>query len=221
MSSPTKWHRAHSTWFFEEHVVLPAGVPLYDERYRLLFNAHDDAVALRQPRPRRSLITRPDSAAIAAYRRAIDDRVVERLRAARAIDLGRLVPLVELGIAHEEQHQELILTDILHAFSQNPLRPSYAPAIVSEGSSDVPATRRFQRFGGGVAEIGTDEEGFVFANERPKHHVFLEPFEIGTTVVTVGEALGFCEDGGYRTPSLWLSDAFELIQANGIESPAS
>ena len=219
--SPTKWHRAHTTWFFEENVLAPTGAPYFDDRYRLLFNAHDDTVGARQPRLRRALVSRPDAAEIAAYRKQIDARVVERLRAARALDLLRLSRVVELGIAHEEQHQELILTDILHAFSLSPLRPAYAPSLVSRAVTEAAPQRSFQRFAGGVTEIGCDptDERFVFDNERPKHHVFLEPFELGTTLVTVGEALGFIEDGGYRTPTLWLSDAYDWVQANAIESP--
>ncbi|HEY1954531.1 MAG TPA: ergothioneine biosynthesis protein EgtB [Polyangiaceae bacterium] len=219
-TSPTKWHRAHTTWFFEENVLVPSGAPYVDERFRLLFNAHDDNVGPRQPRPRRALVSRPDAQAIAAYRQQIDSRVVERLRTARALDLARVARLVELGLAHEEQHQELILTDILHAFSLSPLKPAYAPSAIVEAMTETPMERSFQRFAGGVSEIGADAGGaFVFDNERPKHHVFLEPFELGTTLVTVGEALGFIADGGYRSPSLWLSDAYDWVQANAIESP--
>ena len=218
-TSSAKWHRAHTTWFFEELVLAPLGAPPVDERYRLLFNSHEDVVNPRQPRGKRGLLSRPDVRAIAAYRQTVDARVVERLRTVRAIDLPRLAAVVELGIAHEEQHQELILTDVLHAFAQNPLKPAYAPVASVARERQTPMQRRFQHFSGGLVEMGTDEASFAFDNERPRHHVFLEPFELGTTLVTVAEALAFIEDGGYRTPSLWLSDAWEWIHEAGIESP--
>jgi ergothioneine biosynthesis protein EgtB len=204
--SPTKWHRAHTTWFFEELVL---GV---ESRWRVLFNSYYEAMGARHPRPQRGLLSRPSCAEIAAYRAEVDDRVLARLAQDPSV-----AARVELGLAHEEQHQELILTDIVHAFAQHPLRPAYAVPRTEVPRTEVPRT--FTAHAGGLVAIGGEGAGFRFDNEEPRHQVYLEPFELADRLVTVGEARAFAEDGGYRTPSLWLSDGWDLVKQHGWHAP--
>jgi ergothioneine biosynthesis protein EgtB len=222
-ASPVKWHRAHTTWFFESFVLEPEGVAPCDASYAFLFNSYYEAVGPRHARPKRGLVSRPSAAEIGDYRRAVDDRVRKLVAEADRARLARVLPIIELGVAHEEQHQELILTDILHAFSQNPLLPAYQPSADDRGGEpgdgDTRALR-FVRFEGGLHEIGApDSAPFVFDNERPRHRVWIEPFRLADRLVTVSELAAFVRDGGYRTPSLWLSEGFDFIQAQGIEAP--
>jgi ergothioneine biosynthesis protein EgtB len=221
-ASPTKWHRAHTSWFFEEFLLGPAGVPPIDEHYRYLFNSYYDAVGPRHARPRRGILSRPCADEITAYRRAVDGRMVELLR---GLDEGRLEeirPLVALGLAHEEQHQELILTDILHAFSESPLLPAVRPAgerpeLGPESSPPL----AFVEFAGGVVEIGAPPAaGFRFDNEGPRHRVFLEPFAIASRPISVAEVRAFIEAGGYRRSALWLSEGYEHARRQDREAPA-
>jgi ergothioneine biosynthesis protein EgtB len=220
-ASPTKWHRGHTTWFFETFVVAAAGGELVDGRYAELFNSYYEALGSKQPRARRGMLSRPTSAEIGQYRRSVEERVLRFVGQADASLLARLLPALELGIAHEEQHQELILTDILHAFSENPLRPAYRQgagvALVPPGD-DAPA--RFVRFDGGPREIGATGSGaFSLDNERPRHKVWLEPFALADRPVTVAELLAFVREGGYRTPSLWLSDGLDFVREHGLTAP--
>jgi ergothioneine biosynthesis protein EgtB len=222
-ASPTKWHRAHTTWFFETFVLLPAGVDAVDPRYAFLFNSYYEAAGPRQARASRGLVSRPTAAEIGAYRRAVDARVSKLLAEASAETLDRALPIVELGIAHEEQHQELVLTDILNAFWQNPTHPAVfatrEPDLVA-GASDQDAPLRFISFDGGVREVGAlDGEPFVFDNERPRHKVWVEPFALADRLLTVGDLKGFLDAGGYRTPSLWLQEGYDFIRTHAIESP--
>jgi ergothioneine biosynthesis protein EgtB len=217
--SPTKWHRAHTTWFFEEFVLAPRGIPWFDERYRRLFNSYYESVGPRHARPQRGLLARPDAQAIAEYQRSVDGRMVDLLLTVNPEELASLYPVLLLGLAHEEQHQELILTDILHAFSQNPLLPAYAPASPEERSAGAAVARKFERFAGGLAALGADGSGFAFDNELPRHRVFIEPYELATTLVSVAEVQSFIADAGYRTPSLWLSEGMEWVRAHAIEAP--
>lgn len=221
-ASPTKWHRAHTSWFFEEFLLIPSGRAPFDPRYRYLFNSYYDAVGPRHARPRRGLLSRPGADEVAAYRRAVDGRLLELIAGADDDVLSGLRPLIELGLAHEEQHQELILTDALHAFSESPLLPALRPA--ASRPALAPAASRplsFVEHAGGVVGIGArDEPGFRFDNEGPRHRVFLEPFAIASRPVTVAEVRAFIEAGGYRTPSLWLSEGFEHAKARGREAPA-
>jgi ergothioneine biosynthesis protein EgtB len=212
--SPTKWHRAHTTWFFETFLLGPRGVPPVDARYGFLFNSYYEAIGPRHARPRRGLLSRPSCDEIAAYRATVDGRVAELLSG--GVDAATQA-IVELGLAHEEQHQELILTDALHALAENPIRPAYRGAVI-----DPPAPRNaaWRRFDGGLVEIGADAQGFAFDNERPRHKLWLEPFELADRCVTVGEVKQFRDDGGYRTPSLWLSDGWDAVQQHGWTAPA-
>jgi ergothioneine biosynthesis protein EgtB len=219
-ASPTKWHLAHTSWFFETFVLSPfvPGYRAVDERYAYLFNSYYEALGPRQPRPRRGAITRPSLEEVRAYRDAIDERMDTFLDLPHGE--GEALFRIDLGLHHEQQHQELILTDIHHALWSNPLRPAYrqdagpAPA----GAADVPGLE-WTSHPGGLVEIGHDGPGFSFDNERPRHRVFLEPFQIAGRAVTAGEYLRFVEDGGYRRPDLWLSDGWAAVQGNGWTAP--
>jgi ergothioneine biosynthesis protein EgtB len=215
-ASPTKWHLAHTTWFFETMVLarFDPGHRPFDPRYAYLFNSYYESVGPRQPRPSRGLLTRPSLEEVHAYRGAVDD-VMDRL-------LGGAPPAeararAELGLHHEQQHQELILTDVRHALWCNPLRPAYHPAASDPTPAEPPLT--WTRHGQGLVEVGHAGGGFAFDNEGPRHRVFLEDFEIADRPVTAGEYAAFVADGGYRRPDLWLSDGWAAAQAGGWEAP--
>jgi ergothioneine biosynthesis protein EgtB len=214
-ASPTKWHLAHTTWFFETFVLCPH-VPSYrvfDPAYEYLFNSYYEAVGPRHPRPQRGLITRPGVEEIAAYRRHVSQAMAEFLDT----DSPDCAPLVELGLHHEQQHQELILMDAKHMLSANPLRPAYdrgpMPPSISTSRGD------WRRQAGGLVEIGHAGEGFSFDNEGPRHKVWLEPFSIASRPVSNGEYLHFMKDGGYRRPEFWLSAGWECVNSRGWEAP--
>ena len=221
-ASPTKWHLAHTTWFFETF-VLSRFVPGYrpvDERYAYLFNSYYEALGPRQPRPRRGALTRPPLADVRAYREAIDERMEAFLDDLPAAP-GDARERTELGLHHEQQHQELILTDIHHALWSNPLRPAYRTdgrRRPSVASATAPALE-WTSHAGGLLEIGHDGRGFSFDNERPRHRVYLEPFGLARRPVTGGEYLRFLDDGGYRRPELWLSDGWAAVQEHGWMAP--
>lgn len=215
--SPTKWHRAHTTWFFEEFVLSRWGAPYepVDPRFRYLFNSYYEAVGPRQPRPRRGMISRPSVEEIAAYRQAVDDRVAELLADADDPDL---LATVELGCHHEQQHQELLLMDAKHLLWQNPYRPAYAERA-GTGDHPTPKPVEWITHDGGLVEIGYDGESFSFDNEGPRHKVHLQPFALADRLVTAGEWLDFIADDGYRRPELWLSDGWAHINAEGWDCP--
>ncbi|MEV0720654.1 ergothioneine biosynthesis protein EgtB [Asanoa sp. NPDC050611] len=215
-ASPTKWHRAHTTWFFEEFVLR--GDPSYtefDPSYRYLFNSYYEAVGPRHPRPIRGLVTRPGIVDIGRYRAYVDEAVV------RALDAGRLgepaARLVELGCHHEQQHQELLVMDVKHLFSTHPLGPVYAERPADDPSAPEP--QAWHRVRGGIVDIGHDGRGFAFDNEGPRHQVLLSDFEIAERAVTVADWLEFMADGGYTRPGLWLSDGWATIASEGWEAP--
>jgi len=218
--SPAKWHRAHTTWFFETFLLTPflPGYRLFDPDYAYLFNSYYEAVGARHPRPQRGMITRPGVAEVAAYR-AYVDAAMDRLLA-RGDERTR--PLVELGLAHEEQHQELLLMDLLHLFSLNPLNPVYRPPRVEPDQPD-PGAGCWIGFDGGIHEIGHDgsgsNSGFAFDNEGPRHPVLLQPFRLFSRPVRNADWLAFMADGGYRTPTLWLSDGWAAAQGQEWEAP--
>jgi ergothioneine biosynthesis protein EgtB len=219
-ASPTKWHRAHTTWFFETFLLSPHGYPEVDARYAHLFNSYYESLGSRHARHRRGMISRPSLTEVAEYRRIVDARVVELLQHADEKILAAVTPIVQLGLAHEEQHQELILTDILHAFSENPLRPAYGKPVpfLARPSSKEPL--KFIPIEGGVHEIGArGDEPFVFDNEQPRHKEYVDAFEIADRLVTIREMKAFIHDGGYRTASLWLSEGWKLVQQNNWEAP--
>jgi len=214
--SPTKWHRAHTTWFFETFVLQPFAPrhELFDEHYRVLFNSYYETVGPRHARPERGLITRPGIEEVARYRRHVDAAMLDLLD-------GEITPevatLVELGRHHEQQHQELLLMDIHHVLSRNPLQPAYGP--VPWTGPAVPAPGGWTDHDGGVVEIGHPGCGFAFDNETPRHPVLLQPFRVATALVTCGDWLAFIDDGGYRRPELWMSDGWHTVQDLGWTAP--
>lgn len=214
-ASPAKWHLAHTTWFFETFVLErfePGFVP-HAAAFRVLFNSYYNAVGEKHPRPQRGLLTRPSLAEVKDYRAAVDRRLLALLPRLPAEALG----LVELGLHHEQQHQELLLTDVLHLFSCNPLKPAYGADADAPADEAVPL--RWQAFDEGVVAIGHDGRGFAFDNESPRHRVFLGAFEIGSRLVSNAEFAGFIEAGGYRDASLWLSEAWDWVRGQGREHP--
>ncbi|MDB5352108.1 MAG: hypothetical protein JWN86_3355 [Planctomycetota bacterium] len=219
-SSPVKWHLAHTTWFFETF-ILREHAPQYrvfDEKYDYLFNSYYNSIGDRISRSHRGLITRPTLEEIGRYRRYVDERVCELLESSAGQGREELDSLVELGLNHEQQHQELILTDIKHALSCNPLRPAYRTEVVAPfviGSK--PAT--WVDFPEELHSIGHDGGGFAFDNEGPRHRVFVDGFRLSARLVTQGEYLAFIEDGGYDRPQLWLSDGWKARTEHGWSSP--
>ncbi len=214
-ASPAKWHRAHTTWFFEQF-VLRSFAPQYrafDPVFGFLFNSYYEAVGARHPRPIRGLLTRPSTAQVASYRAHVDAAM---LRLIPDMADGAL-ELVELGLQHEQQHQELLLTDMLHAFSLNPLAPAVLPEWREPARAAAPT--RFVDFAGGVARIGWRGEGFCFDNETPAHDVLLQDYSLASRLVRNAEWLDFIRDGGYRTPTLWMSDGWAQVQCLGWSAP--
>jgi ergothioneine biosynthesis protein EgtB len=220
-ASPTKWHRAHTTWFFETFILGPnaPNYTLYDESFPYIFNSYYEALGDRHPRPQRGQLSRPGVDDITRYRNAIDDTMLAFLET----PLGPGVPeLITLGLHHEQQHQELIVMDIKHVLSCNPLRPAYMPPPTSTptapGPRGVPKAEWLER-DGGVADVGHDGRGFGFDNEFPRHGTYLTPFALADRPVTCGEWLSFMEAGGYQRPEFWLSDGWTTVQAQGWNSP--
>ena len=219
-ASPTKWHLAHTTWFFETFLLLPH-VPGYREfhpTFNYLFNSYYNAVGPRVARPDRGLITRPGLDEVYRYRQAVDEAIYRFLNDAGGDLRPEIAPILELGLNHEQQHQELIVTDIKYTLSRNPLRPAYRPDAARPGhGAAVPS--RWHEFPGGLDRIGHDGDGFGFDNEGPRHQIYLDPFELVSRPVTNGEFLAFIEDGGYRRPELWLSDGWYCVNARGWDCP--
>ncbi len=217
-ASPTKWHLAHTSWFFETFVLSRAVrnyVPFHPE-FAVLFNSYYQSVGPQYPRPQRGLLTRPTLDTVLAYRRHVDGVMHRLLEQSGGID-DPLAAAVELGLHHEQQHQELLLTDIKHLFSGNPLRPAYrACATAPHGH---PASLRWYGYAGDLQWIGHDGAGFAFDNECPRHRVFVEAFELGDRLVTNGEFLAFIKDGGYARADLWLSDGWNVVQGCGWSAP--
>lgn len=219
-ASPAKWHLAHTSWFFDTFVISGDGTPALGPKYAALFNSYYDALGARVERRARGLLTRPGLGEVQEYRRAVTDSVLRLLDGPRGAANSALCSLVTLGINHEEQHQELLLTDIKHLFSCNPLLPAYraAPRGVSRATSAARGTS-FREYAGGVVEIGAVPGTFSFDNEGPRHRVLLEPFALADRLVTNSEYLEFIRDGGYERPELWLSDGFRFRVAQLIATP--
>ena len=216
--SPTKWHLAHTSWFFETFVLADFD-PEYaspNPRYAFLFNSYYVQAGERHCRAQRGLVTRPSVAEVFEYRRHVDDAM---LRLCDRIADDREHPawnLIELGINHEQQHQELLLTDIKHVFWMNPLRPAYRSPLPAGAPGDA---TRWQSFTAGVRQIGHRGDGFAFDNESPAHRVFAEAFRIAGRLVTNGEYLAFMEDGGYRRPEFWLSNGWATVRDQNWVAP--
>jgi ergothioneine biosynthesis protein EgtB len=220
-ASPTKWHLAHVTWFFETFILakhLP-GYRVFDETFNYCFNSYYETQGARQPRPKRGLLTRPSLDQVMAFRAHVD----EGLRAlfARGLD-PEVARLIEVGINHEQQHQELLLTDILALLAVNPLNPAYRPRRPQSVAPSVvhgPAAPVWIDFPGGIANIGHDGEGFAWDNEGPRHEALIHPFRLADRLVTNGEWLEFMADGGYATATLWLADGWATGRREGWEAP--
>lgn len=233
-ASPTKWHLAHTSWFFEAVVLQPLwpGYAAFDARFAYLFNSYYETLGPRHPRPQRGLLTRPSAQAVQAYRRHVDAAVLRFVDAADAAAWAAAAPLLELGLQHEQQHQELLLTDVLHALSCNPLLPAYQPALQATRAPaetaplrlvreppGAPGPLRWLRRPEAIVEIGHDGAGFGFDNEGPRHRRLLPAYAIADRLVSCGDYLRFIEDGGYRRAGLWLSDGWAQVQAQGWQAP--
>jgi len=213
--SPAKWHLAHTTWFFETFLLQPL-LPAYDQfdpACAVLFNSYYVGVGARHPRAERGLLTRPSLDRILAYRRHVDAAM---MRLMHEVPEEAWSALTELGCQHEQQHQELILMDIQHVLSCNPMQPAVRTAVPRSGTAASPEWRRML---GGLFEIGHSGGGFAFDNESPRHRVWLEPFELADCVVSAGDYLQFIEDGGYTRPELWLSDGWAMVDAQAWQAP--
>lgn len=218
-ASPAKWHLAHTTWFYEEFIVAPAlgEQARFDDRFQYLFNSYYEAIGPRHARPMRGMLTRPTLDHVLDYRAHVEAHVEEILKTGN----HDIRPLMALGIAHEEQHQELLLTDILHLFAQNPMKPAFRP---SEPLAHQPIDEdaSWVEFDGGVVSIGADtstDDSFAFDCEGPEHEVLLRPYVMADRAVTNRQWVEFIEDGGYQAPRWWLSDGFTTCQENEWEAP--
>ena len=228
-ASPTKWHLAHTSWFFETFVLARApGFRPFHPAFRSLFNSYYNAVGERHARPARGLLSRPSLDEVRAYRRHVDEAMLRHLEAGAADREASAdgAALVVLGLQHEQQHQELILTDIKHAFWMNPLRPAYAPVTAERviGDAADPPPLAWRERPGGAVEIGAPSSGlsgepFSFDNECPRHAQLLRRHALASRLVTCGEYSAFIADGGYRRPDLWLSDGWDAVQAGGWCAP--
>jgi ergothioneine biosynthesis protein EgtB len=215
-ASPGKWHLAHTSWFFEQFVL--GRDPSYrprDAAWFYLFNSYYQSVGPMHARPQRGLLSRPSLDEVRDYRSHVDEAISELLG---STDDAELIALVELGLQHEQQHQELLLTDIKHAFWCNPLLPAYRTAH-SISTSNVPVPLGFVSGREGIVEIGHRGEGFAFDNETPRHRTLLQPHALANRLVTNAEYLAFVREGGYREPGLWLSDGWATVQREGWEHP--
>src|SRR5688572_12133810 len=216
-ASPAKWHLAHTTWFWETFLLRDhrQGYAPYDERYAYLFNSYYEVEGPRHARPSRGMLSRPSTEEILAWRAQVDAAMTPLL------DRAELVPLIELGLAHEQQHQELLLTDIKHSLFQNPLGPAMFGALAPARVELVETGRAagWIEHPGGKVRIGHRGPGFAFDNEGPAHDVLLQPFALAARLVTNAEWADFVADGGYNTPTLWLSDGWAWVQAEGVDAP--
>jgi ergothioneine biosynthesis protein EgtB len=217
--SPTTWHLAHVSWFFETFVLAPT-VPDYaslNPRYTYLFNSYYEAVGPRHCRPRRGLVSRPTVEETYHYRAYVDEHMLRLLQRVDDGQLERLAPVITLGLHHEQQHQELLLTDLKHVFWSNPLRPAYVDRAPGPPSAVPPLS--WASYPEGVHWIGHAGDGFAFDNESPRHRQFVGPFQLASRLVTNSEYGAFMEDGGYRRPGLWLSAGWAIVQEQGWTAP--
>jgi ergothioneine biosynthesis protein EgtB len=217
-ASPIKWHRAHVTWFFEQFLLVPndPAYKIFDPRFPFLFNSYYVAAGPRHARPQRGLITRPNGEDVSAYRAHVDAGVAKLVETMPADKAATIFEIIEIGLHHEQQHQELMLTDILHAFAQNPTNPVYD---ASWRAPQVGSKQKYVSVPSGIRSIGHDDEGFAFDNELPRHDVLVPKMRIARQLVSNREWLAFMTDGGYTTPSLWLSDGWTIAQNEGWHAP--
>ena len=222
-ASPVKWHLAHTTWFFETFILesMEAAFAPFHPAFRVLFNSYYNGVGEKHPRAQRGLLTRPGMAQVRAYRADVDARIARLLAGELARDeRERLTMLLALGLEHEQQHQELLLTDVKHLLAQSALFPAYldtapAPASVQEHAQPT----AWLAFDGGLAQIGHAGDGFCFDNELPRHPQYVAPFELASALVTNGEYLAFIEAGGYRTAHLWLAEGWDWVRSQQLACP--
>lgn len=219
-ASPTKWHLAHTTWFFETFVLEPnePGFAPFHPAFRVLFNSYYNGVGAKHPRPQRGLLTRPALSEVLAYRADVDARMAQLLP--KVLHDAAVCALIELGLQHEQQHQELMLTDILHLLSCNPTWPAYAAGAPAEAlAKPVGSDLGWHVFDEGLADIGHAGHGFAFDNEGPRHRVYLQPYAIASRLVSQAEFAAFVEGGGYANPALWLAEGWDWRTAQGLEHP--
>lgn len=219
-ASPPKWHLAHVSWFFETFLLVPflPGYRVFHPAYRNLFNSYYEQVGQYHPRPERGFLSRPSVDEVYAYRRHVDQAMGELIAAGDAATWSAVVERTRIGLNHEQQHQELLLTDIKQHFSVNPLRPAYDESLKTRGAAAaVPMT--WNEFSGGLNETGHAGQGFAYDNETPRHTTFLQPFAIASRPVTNGEFLAFVDAGGYENPALWLSDGWSEVQREAWSAP--
>ena len=228
-ASPVKWHLAHTTWFFETVLLPRAGTPYvaFDERFAYLFNSYYEALGPRHPRPQRGLITRPGLSEVMAYRAHVDAALDLAIGHCDDAAWATVRPILSLGLHHEQQHQELIVTDVLHLLSCNPLLPAWHAPSPARLRLAADEETRWIDMPGGIVDIGRElpaaldaDDDFSFDNETPRHQALLRPYAIADRPVSCGDFLRFIEDGGYRNASLWLSDGWGAVQANGWQHPA-
>ncbi|MBL4733626.1 MAG: ergothioneine biosynthesis protein EgtB [Rhizobiaceae bacterium] len=217
-ASPTKWHLAHTTWFFETVVLRQYmdGYEIFDSDFPYLFNSYYESLGKRHPRPQRGMLTRPSLQKIMDYRSYVNAAMDEFL--STPLD-EKIYQLIELGINHEQQHQELLLTDLLHLFAQSPVKPEYQTAVPLAVSKTPPSALNWIEYKGGLEEFGHGGTGFAFDSECPKHQQFVAPFRLASRCVTNGEWIEFIEQGGYKAAILWLSDGLAIAQEEEWEAP--
>ncbi len=217
--SPPKWNLAHTSWFFETFLLQPF-VPKYKQahpQFGFLFNSYYEAVGERQARDRRGMLSRPTVAEVHAYRRHIDQAMSDLIDAANESQWREILPLLQLGLHHEQQHQELMLTDVKHILAENPLKPAYAASRPAQSSDSADLT--WLDFPGGLTDTGFDGSGFAFDNEGPRHTNYLQPFRIASRLTTNAEFLEFIADGGYGEPRHWLSEGWATVQQQRWRAP--
>lgn len=216
--SPPKWHLAHTSWFFETFLLVPylPGYREYHPEFVRLFNSYYEQVGEYHPRPRRGMLSRPTVEEIYAYRAHVDEAMEILLTQCADGTAESVAHLIRIGLNHEQQHQELLLTDIKHILGTQPLRPAYRDLPVAGGAA---TPLRWQEFEGGLVSIGAGEEGFCFDNETPRHPVWLEPFRLASRAVTNGEYLAFLEEDGYHRPELWLAEGWAALKQDRFNKP--
>jgi ergothioneine biosynthesis protein EgtB len=219
--SPTKWHLAHTSWFFETFVLSKA-IREYrspNPQYAYLFNSYYILAGERHLRPKRGFISRPTVGETYSYRNHVDESMLQFMHSANKKEWKELSAVIEIGIHHEQQHQELIVTDIKHVLSENPLNPQYVSKQKPDRTTDKPQELKWVSFEGGVRNIGNEGEGFGYDNEYPLHKVYVNPYKLGSRLVTNTQYMEFIEDGGYETPEIWLSEGWATVETNDWKAP--